>query len=97
VNDYGTTATQNDVIFLKMLKGTNPGVGIADPTANPDNPNIQGGNTPTWDLMMKNIYSLNASQLNRDNFNLQIIYKDDATGVDLISLKEGNRITNLPH
>jgi cell surface protein SprA len=96
VNDYGTTATQNDVIFLKMLKGTNPGVGIADPTVNRDNPNIQGGNTPTWDLMMKNIYSLNASQLNRDNFNLQIIYKDDATGVDLISLKEGNRITNLP-
>ena len=46
--------------------------------------------------MMKNIYPLNASQLNRDNFQLQIIYKDDATGVDLISLKEGTRIANVP-
>ena len=66
----------------------------------PFNPNLKNGNgpgnTPVWDLMMKNIYPLNASQLNRDNFNLQIIYKDDATGVDLISLKEGNRITNTP-
>jgi cell surface protein SprA len=96
VNEYGTNANQNDVIFLKLLKATNPGVGNAVPATNPQNPNIQGGNTPTWDLMMKNIYSLNASQLNRDNFNLQIIYKDDATGVDLISLKEGSRITNTP-
>jgi cell surface protein SprA len=96
VNEYGTSANQNDVIFLKLLKATNPGVGTATPTVNTNNPNIQGGNTPTWDLMMKNIYSLNASQLNRDNFNLQIIYKDDATGVDLISLKEGSRITNTP-
>ena len=47
---------------------------------------------PTWDLMMKNIYPLNASQLNRDNFQLQIVYKDDATGVDLISLKEGANV-----
>jgi len=97
VNEYGGLADQNQVIFLKMLKATNPGVGVVDPNA----PNVNAaykvlGNTPTWDLMMKNIYSLNASQLNRDNFNLQIIYKDDATGVDLISLKEGSRITNTP-
>jgi cell surface protein SprA len=44
---------------------------------------------PTWDLMMKNIYSLNASQISRDNFQLRVIYKDDATGVDNPSLHEG--------
>jgi cell surface protein SprA len=97
VNEYGSLVKQDEVIFLKMLKATNPGVGVV----NTGDPNVNAvykviGNTPTWDLMMKNIYSLNASQLNRDNFNLQIIYKDDATGVDLISLKEGSRITNTP-
>jgi len=96
VNEYGTKVDQNQVIFLKLLKATNPGVGTANPAVNPANPNLATGNTPTWDLMMKNIYSLNASQLNRDNFNLQIIYKDDATGVDLISLKDGSRIINTP-
>ncbi len=94
--DYnGVSADQ--VIFLKMLKASNPGVGTL-PTDRPDsqNPNVLTRNTPTWDLMMKNIYPLNASQLQRDNFQLQIIYKDDATGVDLISLKEGAKIANRP-
>jgi len=89
-------AKPDEVIFLKMLKATNPGVGTADPATNPANRNLLTRNTPTWDLMMKNIYPLNTSQLNRDNFQLQIIYKDDVTGVDLISLKEGTRIQNIP-
>ena len=90
------SAQPNQVIFLKMLKATNPGVGRADPTVNPANLNLLTRNTPTWDLMMKNIYPLNTSQINRDNFQLQIIYKDDITGVDLISLKEGVRVRNIP-
>ncbi|RZL07723.1 MAG: cell surface protein SprA, partial [Hymenobacter sp.] len=94
--EYGSNANQSDVIFLKMLKATNPGVGTADPGVNPNNPNLLTRNTPTWDLMMKNIYPLNTSQINRDNFQLQLIYKDDITGVDLISLKEGVRIQNIP-
>ncbi|GGE98951.1 T9SS outer membrane translocon Sov/SprA [Hymenobacter cavernae] len=93
--DYANV-DQDEVIFLKMLKATNPGVGLADPTVNPQNPNLATRNLPTWDLMMKNIYSLNASQLNRDNFRLNIIYKDDQTGVDLISLKNGARVANIP-
>jgi len=95
VTEY-TNRGQDDVIFLKMLKATNPGVGIVDPTINPLNPNLRTRNTPTWDLMMKNIYPLNTSQVNRDNFQLQIIYKDDVTGVDLISLKNGQNIANVP-
>ena len=94
-NDYSQVGP-SQVIFLKMLKATNPGVGLADPAQNPQNDNLRTRNLPTWDLMMKNIYPLNANQLNRDNFQLQIIYKDDVTGVDLISLKEGDNLRNKP-
>lgn len=94
-NDYSQVGT-DQVIFLKMLKATNPAVGLADPTQNPLNKNLLTRNLPTWDLMMKNIYPLNAQQLNRDKFELQIVYKDDVTGVDLISLKEGQNIANRP-
>ena len=93
--DYGNFGPEQ-VVFLKMLRASNPGVGVADPGKNPANLNLLTKNTPTWDLMMKNIYPLNASQLQRDNFQLQLIYKDDQTGVDLISLKEGARIVNRP-
>ncbi len=51
---------------------------------------------PTWDLMMKNVYSLEATQLNRENFQFQIIYKDDETGVDITSIKEPSPIQNIP-
>ena len=44
---------------------------------------------PTWDLMMKNVYSLNANQITRDGFQLQVIYRDDRTGLDNPSLLEG--------
>lgn len=37
---------------------------------------------PTWDLMMKNIYSLGAYQVSRNNFNLNIFRLDDETGVE---------------
>ncbi|MFD3003385.1 cell surface protein SprA [Pontibacter toksunensis] len=51
---------------------------------------------PTWDLMMKNVYSLDATQVTRENFQLQIVYKDDETGVDITSLKEASPIQNIP-
>ncbi|MET3539770.1 cell surface protein SprA [Pontibacter aydingkolensis] len=51
---------------------------------------------PTWDLMMKNVYSLDATQVNRQNFQMQIIYKDDETGVDITSIKEPSPIQNIP-
>lgn len=51
---------------------------------------------PVWQLMMKNIYNLQAHQLNKENFQLNIIYKDDATGIDNPSLHEGNRLKDVP-
>ncbi len=35
---------------------------------------------PTWDLMMKNVYSLNAFQVNQEDFDLNIMYKRPETG-----------------
>ncbi len=51
---------------------------------------------PTWDLMMKNVYNLNASQITRDAFQLRIIYRDDKTGIDNPSLHEGINTTDVP-
>lgn len=51
---------------------------------------------PTWDLMMKNVYSLNSSQLMRDGFQLQVIYRDDRTGLDNPSLLEGSKVKDVP-
>lgn len=44
---------------------------------------------PTWDLMMKNIYSLGAYQVQENKFTLNIMYKNDSTGIDLRYLTEG--------
>ena len=44
---------------------------------------------PMWNLMMKNIYSLNTQSVNRQGFQLRIIYKDDLTGIDNPNLQEG--------
>jgi cell surface protein SprA len=35
---------------------------------------------PTWKLMMKNIYNLNAYQLSKDNFMLNVMFMNDSTG-----------------
>ncbi|HAA23020.1 MAG TPA: cell surface protein SprA, partial [Cytophagales bacterium] len=51
---------------------------------------------PTWDLMMKNIYNLGASQLSRENFQLRIIYRDDLTGQDQPHLQEGIQTKDVP-
>jgi cell surface protein SprA len=38
---------------------------------------------PLWDLMMKNVYSLGAFQVNSENFRLDLIYNNPTTGVDI--------------
>ncbi|MBN1822155.1 MAG: cell surface protein SprA [Prolixibacteraceae bacterium] len=35
---------------------------------------------PTWDLMMKNVYKLDAYELTSDDFELNIMYHNDSTG-----------------
>lgn len=45
---------------------------------------------PTWDLMMKNIYALNAFQLDREDFYMDVLYMNDETGVPIPFLPDGN-------
>lgn len=48
-------------------------------------------NLPTWDLMMKNIYSIGGYQISPQNFKLDIFRIDDKTGVETPLLREGSR------
>jgi len=76
---------ENEVIFLKLLKTRE--------TLRRDSRNRVN---PTFDLMMKNIYNLNANQVNKDGFQFNIIYRDDRTGIDNPSLHEGILTKNIP-
>lgn len=51
---------------------------------------------PTWDLMMKNIYNLNAAGIDRQSFQARVIYRDDDTGIDNPSLHEGENTKDIP-
>ena len=42
-----------------------------------------------WDLMMKNVYYLGAMQIQKENFELNILYKNDSIGTRLRYLSEG--------
>lgn len=44
---------------------------------------------PLWDLMMKNVYSVGANSLQKNNFNLQIQYMSDTVGVYTNFIKDG--------
>ncbi len=52
-------------------------------------------NLPMWDLMMKNIYSLDNWNIQPDDFALDIYYDDDRTGNMINYLPEGD-IKNVP-
>lgn len=43
----------------------------------------------TWNLMMKNIYSIGAYQINKDDFKLDVVYVNDSTGTNLNYFPEG--------
>lgn len=42
-----------------------------------------------WDLMMKNVYYLGAMQIQSDNFELNVVYRNDSLGTDMQYLSEG--------
>ncbi|MEM7298593.1 MAG: cell surface protein SprA, partial [Bacteroidota bacterium] len=49
----------------------------------------------TWDLMMKNAYNLNATQVSEEGFQLNIVYRNDITGQDVVSLPEGQLLKDV--
>ena len=44
----------------------------------------------SWDLMLKNVYSLGAMSIQQDKFQLNVVYRNDSVGTDLQYLTEGN-------
>ncbi len=46
-------------------------------------------NHPRWDLMMKNIYSLDSYQVSRDQFRLNVLYESEEHGIPVGFLEEG--------
>ncbi len=44
---------------------------------------------PNWDLMMKNVYALGAYSITSDDFKLEIMYNNDATGTKMLYIPEG--------
>lgn len=44
---------------------------------------------PTWDLMMKNIYSLNTSRINAEDFRMEVYYQNDQAGTAINYIPEG--------
>jgi len=49
-------------------------------------------NLPTWDLMMKNIYSIGGYQISPQNFKLDIFRIDNRTGVEKPLIDEGEKL-----
>jgi len=50
---------------------------------------------PSWDLMMKNVYSLDAFNISPENFNFEIWYLNGETGVEIPYFPEG-KFANIP-
>jgi hypothetical protein len=47
---------------------------------------------PTWDLMMKNIYSIGGYQISQQNFKLDIFRIDDRSGIERPVITEGEQL-----
>ncbi|MDQ3108939.1 MAG: cell surface protein SprA [Bacteroidota bacterium] len=70
-----------DALIVKLLKSTNNVPIVSDVF----------GRHPygIWDLMMKNVYSVGAYQVNPANFQLGIWYNNPSTGTDIQFIPEG--------
>ncbi|MDR1524266.1 MAG: cell surface protein SprA [Tannerella sp.] len=45
---------------------------------------------PVWNLMMKNVYSLNAYSIQKQKFRLDVVYRSDTAGAYVYTIPEGN-------
>ena len=79
VGEFSTDGSEElrapNAMALKMLKSS----------ANAPDKKGRG----TWDLMMKNIYSLGATSINAEKFELYITYRNDSVGTEMQYLNEG--------
>ena len=87
VGEFSDNVTiTNQSLYLKMLKGTTSSPIIEKDGERYDN--------PLWDLEMKNVYDLNAFQIQKNNFKLNIKYLSDTTGNELIYIPAGDSTIN---
>ena len=73
--DGGESLKAPNALLLKLLKSTN------------NSPSQK--NKGTWDLMMKNVYSIGATQMSSDKFELYVQYRNDSVGTEMQYLMEG--------
>ena len=73
--DGGEELRAPNALALKMLKSSANAPGVK--------------NRGTWDLMMKNIYSLGATSIQQEKFELYVTYRNDSVGTDIQYLNEG--------
>ena len=45
---------------------------------------------PLWKLMMRNVYNLGGSTMQKTNFTLNVMYRNDSTGINLAYINEGS-------
>lgn len=69
---------EDQMIVLKLLKSSTIRNHLNEPKGR-----------EMWDLMMKNIYSLNTNGISKQGFQLRIVYKDDKSGIDNSNIIEG--------
>jgi cell surface protein SprA len=69
-NDVPSDATNNNLLYLKMLKPS-----ANRPVTLPANSATGEVRYPAWDLMMKNIYSLSAFNIQPQGFRLDVVYQ----------------------
>ncbi len=69
VDQYTSRDTAGQVIFVKMLKSPQQATDVTSP-------NGTTTELPLWDLMMKNVYAVNAYVNNPQDFKLDIYYQD---------------------
>ncbi len=85
VGEFSTDGSENlkapNALILKLLK-------TSGNAPQPYNPARHGQHYGTWDLMMKNIYSLGTSQMQQDKFELYIMYRNDSLGTNVQYLPE---------
>jgi cell surface protein SprA len=71
-----------DALIVKLLKSTNNVPKVIGTSGVSSKFNL-------WDLMMKNIYSIGAFQVNSQDFQLQVWYNNPSTGTDIPFIAEG--------
>jgi len=78
VGEFANNLSTDSTLVLRLLKGTN----------------LTPRNKHMWNLMMKNIYSLGAYQISREDFLLNILYQNDRKGIDVNYMPEDSGSIN---